>query len=138
VEPIIHGYLRTKAIGLGTVVFAVNSIEDHVHMVVSIPPKLAVATFVGQVKAVASTKFNQSHQGEPFSWQAEYGAFSFDGKRLPNYVAYVERQKEHHANQRMIPILERMSGEGVQLIREDHVGYAFEDELWRREMEGLG
>lgn len=138
VEPIIHNYLRTKAIGLGAVVFALNGIEDHVHVVASIPPRIAVATFVGQIKAVASTKFNKSHRDQPpFFWQDEYGAFSFDGKRLPNYVAYVERQKEHHANQKTIPILERTTGEGVTLIREDEVGYAAEDEMWRREMELL-
>jgi hypothetical protein len=28
-----------------------------------------------------------------FFWQREYGAFSFDGKRLPNYIAYVRQQK---------------------------------------------
>ena len=26
-------------------------------------------------------------------WQDKYGAFSFDAKRLPNYIAYAERQK---------------------------------------------
>lgn len=138
VEPIIHNYVRTKAIGLGAIVFALNGIEDHVHVVASIPPRIAVATFVGQIKGVASTKFNKSYRDQPpFFWQEEYGAFSFDGKRLPNYIAYVERQKEHHANQRTIPILERFTGEGVKLIREDEVGYAFEGEAWRCEMEQL-
>ena len=139
VEPIIHNYVRTKAIGLGAIVFAINGIEDHVHIVASIPPRIAVATFIGQIKGVASTKFNKSYRDHhpPFFWQEEYGAFSFDGKRLPNYIAYVERQKEHHDNQRTIPLLERTSGEGVKLIREDDVGYVFEDEMWRREMERL-
>jgi putative transposase len=55
------------------------------------------AKFIGQIKAVASTKFNKSYPDLPaFFWQAEYGVFTFDGKRLPNYIAYVERQKEHH------------------------------------------
>lgn len=138
VEPIIHNYVRTKAIGLGAIVFALNGVEDHVHVVASIPPRIAVATFVGQIKGVASTNFNKSyHDHPPFFWQKEYGAFSFDGKRLPNYIAYVEQQKEHHANQRTIPILERCTGAEVKLIREDKVGYAFEDETWRREMEQM-
>jgi putative transposase len=139
VEPIIHNHLRTKAIGLGATVFALNGIEDHVHIVASIPPRIAVAKFVGQIKAVASTKFNHArHDYPPFYWQEEYGAFSFDGKRLPNYIAYVERQKEHHANQRTIPILERTTGEGVKRIGEDEVGYAVEDDRWRLELEMLG
>jgi REP element-mobilizing transposase RayT len=117
VEPVIHNYLRTKAIGLGATVFALNGITDHVHSVVSIPSKLAVAKFIGQIKAVASTKFNKSQPGnQPFFWQDEYGAFSFDAKRLPNYVAYVNRQKEHHAQGTIIPILERTTNGSPKII----------------------
>lgn len=73
VEPIIHNFLRTKAIGLGGTVFAVNGIEDHAHMVASIPPKIAVANFIGQVKGVATAKFNQQYPDKAFYWQEEYG-----------------------------------------------------------------
>lgn len=38
-EPIIYGFLRGKAIGLGATLFALNGIADHVHMVAAIPPK---------------------------------------------------------------------------------------------------
>ena len=138
VEPIIYGFLRSKAIGLGATVFALNGIEDHVHMVASIPPKIAVSKFIGQVKAVASTKFNKSgFSDQPFFWQDEYGAFSFDGKRLPNYIAYVERQKEHHAQGTTIPILERARGRGPQIIREPAIAYAAEDVAWRSELEAM-
>ena len=51
VESVIHDFLRSKAIGLGATVFALDGMVDHVHMVASIPPKIAVAKFVGQVKA---------------------------------------------------------------------------------------
>ena len=84
-EPVIHGFLRSKAIGLGATVFALNGVEDHVHLVAAIPPQIAVAKFIGQVKAIASTRFNTAGLSDRhFFWQAEYGAFSFDGKRLPN------------------------------------------------------
>ena len=59
VEPIIHGYLRVKAIGLGATVFSINGWFDHDHVVASIPPKISVSKFIGQIKAVASTKFNK-------------------------------------------------------------------------------
>jgi REP element-mobilizing transposase RayT len=136
VEPIVHEFLRTKAIGLEATVFALNGTPDHVHMVAAIPPKLAVAKFIGQVKAVASTKFNKlGRDGAPLFWQEEYGAFSFDGKRLPNYIAYVERQKEHHAAHTTIPILERTEGHGVNVIREPAMPYMLEEDEWRRELE---
>ena len=106
-EPVVHVYLRAKATGLGGVLFALNGAEDHVHMVVSVPPRIALATFIGQVKAVASTRVNRARPGEvQLLWQGEYGAFSFDARHLPHIVAYVEKQKQHHAENRTIPILE--------------------------------
>ncbi len=138
VEPIIHGFLRGKAIGLGATLFALNGLADHVHMVVAIPPSIAVAKFIGQVKAVASTKFNKSGQSAtPFLWQEEYGAFSFDSKRLPNYVAYVERQKEHHAQGTTISILERTDDTGVRFAHETNANYLLEQADWRRDLEAM-
>lgn len=107
VEPILHGLLRSKAVQLGARVFALNGIEDHVHLVASIPPSLAVATLVGQVKAASSTRFNKANAGDPpFFWQQEYGAFTFDAKRLPYHVDYVLRQKEHHRRGTAVEVLE--------------------------------
>jgi REP element-mobilizing transposase RayT len=138
VEPVIYGYLRSKAVGLGAVLFALNRAADHVHRVVSIPPKIAVATFVGQVKAVASTKFNKAGSDHPpFFWQEEYGAFSFDAKRLPNYIAYVNRQKEHHARGTIIPVLERMDDNTPKIIYEPTSFYEVEETDWRQELETL-
>lgn len=138
VAPVIHGFLRSKAIGLGATVFALDGTADHVHMVAAIPPKIAVAKFIGQVKAVASARFNRlsSDQGSLY-WQDEYGVFSFDGKRLPNYIAYVERQKEHHADRTTIPILERAADAGVRMVREAAPVYASGQDGWRRELEAV-
>ena len=137
VEPVIHGFLRSKAIGLGGTLSALDGSADHVHMVVAIPPAIAVARFVGQIKAVASTKFNKSGMGPDFFWQEEYGAFSFDGKRLANFIDYVERQKEHHVRGTAIPILERTSGEGVARISEPATVYVVNEDAWRAELEGM-
>ncbi len=136
VEPIIHGLLRAKATGLGAIVFALDGVEDHVHLVVSIPPAMAVARFVGQVKAVASTRFNKAHpESHSFFWQDEYGAFSFDGKRLPNVIAYVNQQKLHHSQGTALPVLERTSEGAPKLMREPLAAYIVEDGNWRHEME---
>jgi putative transposase len=136
VEPIIYGYLRTKAAGLDGVVLAVGGIENHVHVVASIPPKISVSDFVGQLKGVASARFNKEHPGNvSFAWQAEYGAFTFDRKRLPNVMAYVEQQKEHHAQNNLIPILERIDGEAPSLVfRESAAHYNVNSTGWWQEI----
>ena len=139
VEPVIHEMLRTKAVGLEATVFALNGTADHVHLVAAIPPKIAISTFIGQIKATASTRFNKSTTGSqwPFFWQEEYGVFSFDGKRLPNYIAYVQRQKEHHVQHTAIPVLERVGDGDVRRVHEESTIYAVEDANWRIEFEAL-
>ncbi len=139
VEPVIYGFLRSKAIALGATVFALNGIEDHVHLIASIPPKIAVARFIGQVKGVASARYNGLDLNEgAFYWQSEYAAFSFDRKRLPNYIAYVKRQKEHHRNQTLIPVLERVGDRDRMVIQEASETYEVEDLAWWEAMCALG
>lgn len=139
VEPIIHGFLRSKAVGLGGTVFALDGTSSHVHVVSAIPPSIAVARFVGQIKGVSSARFNQQRMTDtPLYWQGEYGVFSFDGKRLPHFVAYVERQQEHHAEDRQIPILERTAEGGVGLIHEATMQYITGYDDWWQAMLALG
>jgi putative transposase len=138
VELVIYGFLRSKAIGLEGTLFALNGTLDHTHMVASIPPKIAVATFIGQVKGVASTKFNKSGLSDtPFFWQEEYGVFSFDGKRLPNYIAYVENQKKHHAENNLLHMLERSDDGAVHMAREQQAQYVTRADDWWSEMQTL-
>ena len=137
VEKEIYGYLTSKATGLKGVVYTIGGVTDHVHMVVAIPPAISVSKFVGQVKGVSSTRFNQSGVSDMrFEWQAEYGVFSFDFKRLPNYIAYVKHQKKHHAENTVIPILECMTSENVgpRLIKESTSLYVTEKDDWRAEL----
>jgi len=108
IEPFAHGLIRGKAVELEAVVFALNGMDDHVHLVVSIPPKLAPATFIGKVKGASSARLSQSGRlDQLFYWQEEYAVFSLDAKRLPHHVAYVDNQKIHHARATVIPALER-------------------------------
>ena len=134
-EPLIYGFLKSKIIGLGGTLFALGGTTDHVHIVASVPAKLPLSTFVGQVKGVASARFNKSGSGDvPFYWQEEYGAFTFDRKRLPSFVAYVENQRHHHAEDTTIPVLERVTDDGLFLTREESVAYSVEDDAWREAM----
>lgn len=136
IEPIVHDLLRSKAVGLGATVFALDGWVEHVHLVASIPPVIAVSKFIGQIKGATSTRFNKSKHGKVLFWQDEYAAFTFDAKRLPNYIAYVQRQKEHHNQNTTIPLLERTAGQPLSLFRlgEEPTGYWAEEEVWRREL----
>ena len=133
----VYSYLVAKAEGLGGTVYAVGGTENHVHLVAAIPPSVSVARFVGQIKGVSSAKANSSGilDGE-FRWQESYGAFSFDAKRLPRYIAYVENQLDHHREGEVISILERAepADEGPKAVRDGQRRYAVEVEELRSEL----
>lgn len=95
-EPELYGYIRGKCLELGAFVHALNGIEDHTHLVCTLPPAASVADFLHQVKG-ASSHFANRLEGltGPF-WQPGYGALTFARRDLPRIVAYVQSQKRHH------------------------------------------
>ena len=111
-EPVLHQYLRGKGISIGGIVHAVGGIEEHVHVVASIEPRIAVATFVGQLKGASSHWVTHvSAYRLPFTWQEGYGILTFGKQALPRVVEYVMHQHEHHRDNRLISELERMEGD---------------------------
>ena len=87
---------------------AVGGIEDHLHVVVSIPPALAVATCVKHFKGTSARHVNQASRvaGE-FGWQAQYGVLTVTERVLPRVADYVVHQREHHRNNTLIAWYER-------------------------------
>jgi putative transposase len=90
-EDSLHNVIAAKVVDLEAMVYAVGGVDNHVHLVVSVPPKVALSTFVGQVKGHSSHWVNhelRSH--EHFAWQAEYGVVSFGGMQLDMVVRYAK------------------------------------------------
>ena len=112
IENDAHERIRVQAIKLGAMVHAVNGMADHIHLIASVPPTVQLSTFVGQVKGAVSATINRDHPNQRLQWQPSYAIFSLDAKRLPHHVAYVQRQKAHHADQTIFPVLERDGWDG--------------------------
>lgn len=108
-EASLHNVIAAKVKDLGAFVYAVGGIEDHVHLVATVPPRIALADFMGQVKGNSSHWVNHE-MSLPFhfSWQAEYGVVSFGGKQLDLVVKYVKNQRQHHLEGTIIRFLERV------------------------------
>lgn len=107
-EQDMYGYIWGKATALECIPHAIGGMPDHTHVVLSIPPKLAVATVIGQLKGASSHHINQNYACGSFLWQAEYGVFSFSERSLPVIANYVNNQKKHHADKTLDSILEEM------------------------------
>jgi putative transposase len=75
-------------------VLAVGGMEDHIHLLLRIPPTLALA------KAVLAIKSNSSRwageEGHKFAWQQGYGAFSVSSSVVPTVIRYIQNQETHH------------------------------------------
>jgi len=108
IEKRLYPYLVNKAAELEVYVYAVDGWFDHVHLVVSIPPKHAVAYVVKRLKGASAHDLN--HAGGidfHFAWQRGYGSLSLGERQRPIAVAYVGNQKEHHSQQTTNARLER-------------------------------
>ena len=112
-EADLYRVIVAKAQALGAIVYAVGGIEDHVHLVASVPPKLALSNFIGQIKGNSSHFVNHVKKPEVhFIWQRSYGVVSFGEKRLDSVIQYVRQQREHHYRAgTIIPLLERDESE---------------------------
>ena len=89
---------------------AVGGIEDHVHLVASIPPSLLVSEWIGRLKGGSSFHINHEIVNRKLlDWQDGYGVVSFGTRDLPWVIKYVKNQKEHHAKKTTNPRLEKCS-----------------------------
>ncbi|MFB2880322.1 IS200/IS605 family transposase [Floridanema aerugineum] len=112
-ESDLYNYIIGKADSLRCIVHAIGGTEDHIHLVVSIPPNLSIADFIQQIKGSSSHQMNQlliSSEAK-FSWQRGYGIFSLGRKQLNDAIAYVKNQKQHHLQGTIIAALERETEE---------------------------
>ena len=76
---------------------AVGGMEDHVHILLSLPAKLAMAKSVQFIKGGSSKWIHDTFpEHKNFAWQKGYGAFSIGISQLPATVAYIRAQPEHH------------------------------------------
>jgi putative transposase len=122
IETEAHSAIRLKARALGSNVFAVSGIEDHVHFVGTVPANTSVAKFIGELKG--SSSFHVNHLPNKdclLVWQRGYGALSLAHKDLQRVIDYVEGQKTHHAESKLWPSLEECSeqdGVPPSMVRE--------------------
>jgi putative transposase len=91
--PFLGGIARQnkmKAIGIG-------GVENHVHLLLSLPSTLSVAKALQLIKGGSSKWVHETFpQHRLFGWQEKYGAFSVSVSQLDNTLKYIQGQEEHH------------------------------------------
>jgi len=108
-EKMFYGVLYKKAEELGLKIHSAGNMEDHTHVVASIPPKLAVADCVRHLKGASAFAINQLPGSDgQFKWQGGYGALTVGERSLETVMKYAARQKEHHRENRLVEVYERI------------------------------
>jgi REP element-mobilizing transposase RayT len=90
----VYDQIRYVAVEYGASVEAIGGTEDHVHVLLQLPAKLAIAAMVCALKA-KSSKWMGDH-GHLFAWQSGYGCFTVSSSALPAVREYIGNQEEHH------------------------------------------
>ena len=79
----------------------IGGVEDHLHLLTSLPPTITVSDAVRDIKANASKWVNENgdnnrNASDKFEWQIGYGAFTVSYSQMDVVRAYIQNQKEHH------------------------------------------
>jgi putative transposase len=107
-EKVFYGVLYGKAKELDLKIHAAGNVPDHVHIVLSIPPKLSVADCVKHIKGSSAYAINHFPGSDgQFKWQEGYAALTIGESSLETVMAYAARQKEHHHEQTINAVYEK-------------------------------
>lgn len=97
-EEELHRYITGIITNRGQKLIAINSMPDHVHILVGLKPDHALSDLVRDVKAASSKLINERHWvAGRFAWQEGFGAFSYSHSQLNDVVRYIQNQEHHHA-----------------------------------------
>ncbi len=77
-------------------VLEIGGVADHIHLVTSCPPTIALADFVRDIKANSSKWLREEKSRRDFQWQTGYGAFTVSRSQVDVLRRYVRSQPEHH------------------------------------------
>jgi len=89
----IWGFIQAK----NGVLYRINGIEDHLHILVSLHPTLALSDFMRELKAVTSKWLKGVEGFENFEgWGAGYAALTCYAPDKDVVINYIKKQREHH------------------------------------------
>ena len=118
--PFLGGIARQnqmKAIEIG-------GVEDHVHILLSLPSTMAISKAPQLIKGGSSKWIHETFpEHRAFAWQEEYGAFGVSVSQLDKTTEYIRGQEAHHRKM-------TFQEEFLALLTRHHIDYD-ERYLWK-------
>jgi REP element-mobilizing transposase RayT len=121
----LHQYICGIVTHQKNKVLAINSVDDHVHILLSMRPDQSLSDLMEKVKGDSSGWINDHHfTPRHFNWQRGFGGFSVSKSGVHNVVQYILNQEEHHKKK-------TFREEYLELLREYEIdfneAYIFKD-----------
>ncbi len=110
----MYGFIRGK----GCLLYRINGMPDHIHLLVSLPPTFCVAEFVKGLK-LSSHHYLKEHKSlfpHFEDWAVGYCALTYSANECEKIRQYIIKQKEHHR-------VHSFAEELASLLKEQGVDY---------------
>lgn len=94
---IVYAFIFGILKRMGCHVYRINGVSDHLHIVLSIPPKVCIADLIRDIKSKSSLKIRRDRLFADWSgWQRGYFLASYAAESRPALIRYVIKQQKHH------------------------------------------
>ena len=109
----IYGFCKNH----NCVLYRINGMPDHVHLLVGLHPSIAIATFVHDLKIATNNFLTANREKFPsfVKWAEGYCALTYSEHDKSRVMQYIINQKEHHrkisARDELIALLNEMEVE---------------------------
>lgn len=75
----------------------INSMPDHIHILIGMRPIQSISALVQNVKTESSKWIKEKgFCNSSFTWQEGFGAFSYSKSHVPDVIRYIQNQENHH------------------------------------------
>ncbi|RYY86545.1 MAG: IS200/IS605 family transposase [Chitinophagaceae bacterium] len=93
----LHRYDTGIIQGRGHKLLAINSVDDHLHLLAGCKPRDPLPDLMRELKSNSSAWINQrGFTARNFAWQEGYTAITVSPSAVSSVCSYIERQQEHH------------------------------------------
>lgn len=93
----LYAYVLGITRNLGSHLYRIGGMPDHLHIVADISSKISLTEFVKTIKQSSSAWMKANHDFPLWDgWAEGYAAFSCSADDFSDVVEYVKGQKEHH------------------------------------------
>lgn len=91
-------YIWGTAKAMGCYLYRINSMPDHLHMLVEIPPNISVSELVRTITMSAGRYMKEHKDWFPsfMGWAKSYCAITYSLAERDTIINYIATQKEHH------------------------------------------